>query len=67
MALTPHNTSGLILWDVIEEHLDEAEFLFERWDRALFQPSFNLDELAKTFEPRLFAHIDALLLVEALK
>ena len=61
MALGSQNPPRLILWDVIEEHLDEAEFLFERWNRALFQPSFNLDELAKSFEPRLFAHIDALL------
>jgi hypothetical protein len=62
MGLASQNPADLILWDVIEEHLDEAEFLFERWNRALFQPAVDLNELAKTYEPRLFAHIDALLI-----
>ena len=62
MTMTPHKTPDFILWDIVEEHLDEAEFLFDRWNRALFQPIFNLAELAKTFEPRLFAHVDALLI-----
>jgi hypothetical protein len=62
MGLTLQNPTDLILWDVIEEHLDEAEFLFERWNRVLFQPGVDLNELASTFEPRLFAHIDALLI-----
>jgi hypothetical protein len=62
MGLTLQNLSDLILWDVIEEHVDEAEFLFERWNRALFQPIVDLNKLAGTFEPRLFAHIDALVI-----
>jgi hypothetical protein len=60
MTLTSQNRIDLILWDVIEEHLDEAEFLFERWNRALFQPGIYLNELARHFEPRLLAHLDAL-------
>jgi len=62
MGFTLQNPTDLILWDVIGEHLDEAEFLFERWNRALFQPIVNLNGLASTFEPRFFAHIDALLI-----
>ncbi len=62
MGHTSQNPTDFILWDVIEEHLDEAEFLFERWNQALFQPVFDLNELARTFEPRFFAHIDAILI-----
>ena len=60
MALTSISAPGLILWDVIEEHLDEAEFLFERWNRAFFLPGYTLHALGRTFESRLLAHIDAL-------
>lgn len=62
MGMTSQNSADFILWDVIEEHLDEAEFLFERWNRALFRPAVDLNKLASNFEPRLFAHIDALLI-----
>jgi hypothetical protein len=58
---TSQSRADLILWDVIEEHLDEAEFLFERWNRALFQPGIDLNDLACRFEPRLLAHLDAVL------
>lgn len=61
MILDSQNRNDLILWDVINEHLDEAEFLFERWNCALFSPGTDLNELARAFEPRLIAHLDALL------
>ncbi len=51
---------GLILWDVVQEHFDEAEFLFGQWERALHSPKYNLTELGKTLERRLEAHIDGL-------
>ena len=27
-----------ILWDIVEEHLDEAEFLVEQWQAARASP-----------------------------
>ena len=49
-----------ILWDVVEEHLDEAEFLWEQWEHALVAPNYTLDELADGPEARLMAHLDGL-------
>lgn len=50
-----------ILWDVQEEHLDEAAFLFEQFEGALDSPLYLLDELAAGPEARMLAHIDGLL------
>lgn len=49
-----------ILWDVVEEHLDEAAFLWTGWERALDSPLFDLAMVAAGPEPRLLAHLDAL-------
>jgi uncharacterized protein (TIGR02270 family) len=49
------------LWDVVEEHVDEAEFLFEQWQRALSSPDHTLDQLRLGWEARLLAHIEALI------
>ena len=48
------------LWDIVEEHLDEAEFLWEQWEHALLAPNYTLDELADGPEARLLAHLDGL-------
>ena len=56
-----HSPSDLILWDVIEEHFDEAEFLLEQWERALHSPGYTLTELGATLEQRPEAHLDGLL------
>ena len=53
-------TSDKILWDVMEEHLEEAGFLWTMWERALVAPDYTLDELAAREEQRLVAHLDAL-------
>ncbi|MCC7157547.1 MAG: TIGR02270 family protein [Bryobacterales bacterium] len=53
--------ASMILWDVIEEHFNEAEFLFDQWERALQSPRYNLTELGATLERRLEAHLDGLL------
>src|SRR5215813_13541908 len=50
----------LILWDVVEEHLDEAAFLVDQWESALHSPKFDLKDLAK-IERRLEGHIDGLI------
>lgn len=48
------------LWDVVEEHLDEAEFLWGQWEHALLAPHYTLDEVAEGPEERLLAHVDGL-------
>jgi uncharacterized protein (TIGR02270 family) len=50
---------ALILWDVVEEHLDEAEFGVVQFRRMLEHPSLTLPELDK-WQERLAAHIDGL-------
>src|SRR6267142_1727129 len=60
MASSTQGPPDLILWDVVEEHFNEAEFLFEQWERALHSPKYNLTELGATLERRLAAHLDGL-------
>jgi uncharacterized protein (TIGR02270 family) len=49
----------MTLMDVLEEHLDEAAFLWGQWERALDAPDFTLAETAER-EERLLAHLEAL-------
>lgn len=49
-----------ILWDVLEEHLDEAAFLFTQWEAGLQSPRLTPLRLATTTEERLLSHLDAL-------
>ncbi|MCA9655736.1 MAG: hypothetical protein H6712_06215 [Myxococcales bacterium] len=49
-----------ILWDVVEEHLDEAEFLVEQWQSARRSASYTLAEIVAGPEARLEAHVDGL-------
>ncbi|QRK06478.1 TIGR02270 family protein [Archangium violaceum] len=46
-------------WDIFEEHLDEASFLWSRRERCLVSPLFDLDETGRE-EQRLLAHLEAL-------
>lgn len=48
------------LWELVEEHLDEAEFLWGTWERSLVAPQYSLAEVAEGPEARLMAHIDGL-------
>lgn len=50
-----------ILWDVVEEHLQEASFFWRQWERALFSSEESLDDVAGGDEHRLKMHLDALL------
>ncbi|MBI5069873.1 MAG: TIGR02270 family protein [Deltaproteobacteria bacterium] len=49
-----------ILWDVVEEHLEEAAFLWSQWERALDSPTATPAQVAAGPEARLHAHLDAL-------
>jgi uncharacterized protein (TIGR02270 family) len=51
---------SILMWDVVEEHLDEAAFLFTQWERALVSPRYVPKEVAAGPERRLLAHLDAL-------
>jgi uncharacterized protein (TIGR02270 family) len=57
-ALQQHSED--ILWDVVEQHLDEATFLWGQWERHLVAPDFSLSEVAERIEPRLLAHLQGL-------
>lgn len=48
------------LWDVVEEHLEEAEFLWEQWEASLVAPNYVLREVEDGPEGRLLAHLDGL-------
>ncbi len=50
----------LVRWDVVEEHLGEAEFLFEQWELDNASGLQTFDGLARGLEARLLAHVDAL-------
>lgn len=55
-------TEGNLLWEVEQEHLDEAEFLVEVCEAAVVAPHYGLEELNAGPESRLLAHIDALVI-----
>ncbi|WP_395845362.1 TIGR02270 family protein [Cystobacter fuscus] len=48
------------LWDIVEVHVDEAEFFWTRWERSLDAPNYTLGEVARGPELRLMAHLDGL-------
>ena len=49
-----------VRWDIVEEHLDEAAFLWTQWEHALLSPRYTLAEVADGPEERLRAHVDGL-------
>ncbi len=51
-----------LVWNIEDEHLREAEFLFEMREGLLDSPSYSLAELEAGPERRLLAHVDALML-----
>jgi len=48
-------------WDIVEEHLDEAEFLWGMWEHSLRSPRYTLAAVARGPEARLLANLDGLL------
>jgi uncharacterized protein (TIGR02270 family) len=51
-----------ILWDIYEEHLDEATFLWGEWEKSLVAANYALADVAAGPEERLAAHLDGLVL-----
>ena len=53
----------MVLIDILEEHLEEADFLWQQRENALNDRLYKLDGLAE-IEERLLAHLDGLMLAE---
>jgi uncharacterized protein (TIGR02270 family) len=53
----------MILIDILEEHIEEADFLWQQRGNALLSKNYNLDKFAE-LEKRLLAHLDGLVLAE---
>ena len=51
-----------IRWDIYEEHLDEAAFVWGLWEQSLDAANYTLDEVIAGPEERLLAHLDGLVL-----
>src|SRR5213593_2146742 len=51
--------SSLVLLDVLEEHLEELDLLWERRQRALDSPDYTIASFA-TLEERMAAHLEGL-------
>jgi len=56
------NPQDLILWDVMNEYVDETEFAVERFEAALDDPDYNLQELAEGPEQKILACVDGLVI-----
>lgn len=50
-----------VLMDVLEEHLNEAAFLWSQWESALVSANHGLEDTAEC-EERLLAHVDGLVI-----
>jgi uncharacterized protein (TIGR02270 family) len=53
---------GAPIWDVLEEHLEEAGFLWTQREQALASPRWTIAEVAAGPEERLLAHLGGLAL-----
>ncbi len=49
-----------VIWEVIDQHLEEAGALWSGWERALLAPDRTLAELVASDEERLLAHLEGL-------
>ena len=62
MAHPPPDPESSVLWDVVQEHLDEAGFCALAWQAALRSPLYTLSEVQTGPEERLCAHLDGLVI-----
>lgn len=56
--MTPPRTAVQPLWDLVEESLDEASFLWKRWESELHSPTRNVAEIWSWTEDRLQGALD---------
>lgn len=49
-----------VFWDIVEDSLEEAEFLWRRFEAALVAPDQRLDDIATWIHDRLLGGIDGL-------
>lgn len=56
----PRTRSERILWSVLEEHFEDAQYLFLGWEDALDRSDTSLRELAAGPERRFAAHVRGL-------
>jgi uncharacterized protein (TIGR02270 family) len=56
--------TSIVIPDIVEQHAEEAAFLWRQRDMATDQPQFTLRQLAK-LEERIEAHIDGLRVAES--
>ena len=54
-----------ISWDIYQEHLDEAAWLWGEWEASLDSSVYAIADVAIGPEERLLAHLDGLVLGEA--
>ena len=59
---SPSPRKDVVVWDVIEEHLAEADFLAGQWLAAARSPRISSRLRQITIEPRIVAHLDGLIL-----
>ncbi len=50
------------MWDIYEEHLNEAAWLWGEWESSLDSPVYAIADVAVGPEERLLAHLDGLVL-----
>jgi uncharacterized protein (TIGR02270 family) len=63
VGLSPNETSTLIIEWVVEQHAEEASFLWTTRDRAVRSPNYSLKDLSGLDE-RVEAHLDGLRIAE---
>jgi uncharacterized protein (TIGR02270 family) len=54
--------TGPILWNLCQEHLSEAAWLWGEWEQSLDSPLYAIADVAVGPEERLLAHLDGLVL-----
>jgi len=54
-----------VIWEVIDQHLEEAGALWSGWERALLAPDRTLADMVGSDEERVLAHLEGLVVGSA--
>jgi uncharacterized protein (TIGR02270 family) len=60
--LADNTANDHVLWDVMEEHFDEAQYACEELEVQLSHATLSLQDVQENIEARLIAHVDGLVL-----